>query len=143
MEEQQGAEAPIKPLKRAHHLRVPVRNEEEAAIKKNAERAGLSIAEYLRRVGMGHHIRGVIDEQKVLELSKVNADMGRLGGLLKLWLTDDKKLAKAGAVWTEGTVRALLKRLEDTQAQMLGKVLELTRTDGRGAVATEDPGEEP
>lgn len=143
MEEQQGAEAPIKPLKRTHHLRVPVRNEEEAAIKENAERAGLSIAEYLRRVGMGHHIRGVIDEQKVLELSKVNADMGRLGGLLKLWLTDDKKLAKAGVVWTEGTVRALLKRLEDTQAQMLGKVLELTRTDGGGAVATEDPGEEP
>ena len=143
MQEQQGADAPIKPLKRTHHLRVPVRDDEEAVIKENAGRAGLSIAEYLRRVGMGHHIRGVIDEQKVLELAKVNADMGRLGGLLKLWLTDDKKLSKAGAVWTEGTVRALLKRLEDTQTQMLGKVLELTRTDGGEQAATEASGEEP
>lgn len=113
------------PRKRAKHLRVPVFPGEEDVIKGNAERAGLAIAEYLRRLALGHQIRGVIDEQKVLELSKINADMGRLGGLLKLWLTDDKKLSTAGAVWTEGAVRALLKRLEDTQAAMLDKVQKL------------------
>lgn len=140
MEEQQGADAPQRPPKRARHLRVPVRPEEESAIKTNAERAGLSIAEYLRRVGLGHQIRGVIDEQKVLELAKVNADMGRLGGLLKLWLTDDKKLASSGGV-TEGTIRALLKRLEDTQAKLLWKVLDLSRRDGSESADALDSGE--
>lgn len=132
MKKQQGAGAPTSPPKRTLHLRVPVRPDEENTIKENAERAGLSIAEYLRRLGLGYQIRGVIDEQKVLELSKVNADMGRLGGLLKLWLTDDKKLSAAGIVWTEGTVRALLKRLEDVQQKMLFKVLDLSRKSGDG-----------
>lgn len=117
-----------------------MRPEEESAIKTNADRAGLSIAEYLRRVGIGHQIRGVIDEQKVLELAKVNADMGRLGGLLKLWLTDDKKLASSGGV-TEGTIRALLKRLEDTQAKLLWKVLDLSRRDGSESPEVPDSGE--
>jgi hypothetical protein len=140
MEEQQGADAPKRPPKRTLHLRVPVRPEEESAIKTNADRAGLSIAEYLRRVGIGHQIRGVIDEQKVLELAKVNADMGRLGGLLKLWLTDDKKLASSGGV-TEGTIRALLKRLEDTQAKLLWKVLDLSRREGSESPEAPDSGE--
>lgn len=120
MEEQKGAKQPTR--KNGKHLRVPVLPNEEAMIKANADRAGLTIAEYLRRLGLGYEIRGVIDQKCVLELAKINADMGRLGGLLKLWLTDDKKLAVIGSAWTQGTVRVLLKRLEDTQAVMLETV---------------------
>jgi len=42
-------------------------------------------------------------------------DLGRLGGLLKLWLTDDARLASVG----EATIRAVLARIESTQDQMI------------------------
>lgn len=35
-----------------------------------------------------------MDYKAVLDLVKVNADLGRLGGLLKLWLSDDKRVAQ-------------------------------------------------
>jgi hypothetical protein len=100
-------------------LRVPVLPDEEETIKANARRAGLTVAEYLRRLALGHEIRGTVDQQGILDLAKINADQGRLGGLLKLWLTDDRKLKEAGAAWSAGTVRALLGRLESTQAALL------------------------
>ncbi|MNF15483.1 hypothetical protein D3C80_2181150 [compost metagenome] len=61
----------------------------------------------------------------MLKLVKINADQGRLGGLLKLWLTDDPKLALAGIAMTPAVVRALLKRIEANQDEMLQLVQSL------------------
>ena len=41
-------------------------------------------------------------------------DLGRLGGLLKLWLTDDPRTARFG----DATILALLGRIEATQDEM-------------------------
>ena len=35
---------------------------------------------------MGYQVDSIVDIKQVNELSRVNADLGRLGGLLKLWL---------------------------------------------------------
>lgn len=101
--------------KHGKHLRVPVLPEEEALIKENAERAGLTIAAYLRNVGIGYEIRGIVDNNEVEKLAKINGDLGRLGGLLKLWLTNDARTVRFG----EGTIRAALARIEDTQDKMV------------------------
>ena len=111
--------------KHGKHLRVPVLASEEIVIKENAARASLTVAEYLRRLSLGYVIKGTIDSQCVHQLAKVNADQGRLGGLLKLWLTDDTKLAITGRIWTPGVVRALLKRIEANQSEMLHLVQSL------------------
>lgn len=100
--------------RRRHHLRVPVLPEEKEQIEANAAAAGLSVARYLREVGQGHRPQSVQDYRYVRELAKVNGDLGRLGGLLKLWLTDDDRVAHFG----EGTIRTLLERIEDKQEQM-------------------------
>jgi hypothetical protein len=54
--------------KHGKHLRVPVLYEEEAAIKQNAEAAGLTVAAYLLNIGMGGSVanihKGVIDTLK-------------------------------------------------------------------------------
>lgn len=100
--------------KRKHHLRVPVFPDEREKIEANARSAGVSVAAYLREVGQGYQIKGVLDYQRVRELVRVNGDLGRLGGLLKLWLTDDVRTAQFG----EATVRALLGRIEATQDEM-------------------------
>lgn len=88
--------------------------EERKEIEANARAAGVSMARFLREVGQGYQLRGVMDYHYVRELAKVNGDLGRLGGLLKLWLTDDIRTARYG----ERTIRALLARIEVTQDQM-------------------------
>ncbi|MGJ0637222.1 conjugal transfer transcriptional regulator TraJ [Xenorhabdus bovienii] len=112
----------LKPTrKHGRHLRVPVLPDEEIKIKQNAAAAGLSIAEYLRRLALGYEIYGVIDQHQVLELSRINADLGRLGGLLKLWLTNDERLTHLN----EKTISVVLTRIHDTQAAMLDVVKKL------------------
>lgn len=105
------------------HLRVPVLPEEESLIKQNAERAGLTVAAYLRNVGMGYEIRGIVDNNEVEKLAKINGDLGRLGGLLKLWLTNDVRTAQFG----ESTIRAALARIEDTQDKMIDVMRSIVR----------------
>jgi hypothetical protein len=96
------------------HLRVPVQPNEEEQIKRKARAAGTSIAAYLRNVGLGYEVRGILDNRRVEELARINGDLGRLGGLLKLWLTNDARTAAFG----EATIRALLSKIEDTQSAM-------------------------
>lgn len=111
----------VKTRKNGTHLRVPVLPSEEAEIKDNAAKAGLSIAEYLRRLGLGYPIKSKIDEEHILQMVKINADLGRLGGLLKLWLSNDKRTAS----FNQETIRTLLKKIETTQHTLYQKVKEL------------------
>ena len=67
-----------------------------------------------RDVGQGYQVKGVMDYEYVRELVRVNGDLGRLGGLLKLWLTDDPRTARFG----DATILALLNRIEATQDEM-------------------------
>jgi hypothetical protein len=102
------------PTRKQYQLRVPVLPNEAAAIKQMAASTGLPVAAYLRNVGLGYQVRGILDNKRVEELARINGDLGRLGGLLKLWLTDDPRTAQFG----EPTIRALLSKIDDTQAKM-------------------------
>lgn len=111
--------------KHGKHLRVPVLPDEEVIIKENAAKVSLPVAEYLRRLSLGHVIKSTLDSQSVLKIVKINADQGRLGGLLKLWLSDDEKLAASRPQVTPGILRELLKRIEKNQDEMLRLVQNL------------------
>jgi hypothetical protein len=89
--------------------------EERRQIQANAAATGLSLSTFLLNVGIGYQVRGIVDNKQVEELARINGDLGRLGGLLKLWLTDDARLASVG----EATIRAVLARIESTQDQMI------------------------
>ena len=89
--------------------------EERRQIEANANASGLSLSTYLLNVGVGYQIRGIVDHKQVEELARINGDLGRLGGLLKLWLTDDERTAEFG----KATIRAVLSRIEATQDQMI------------------------
>ncbi|MFH0785235.1 MAG: conjugal transfer transcriptional regulator TraJ [Pseudomonadota bacterium] len=104
--------------RRRHHLRVPVFPEEKDIIGQQAKAAGLSVARYLRDVGQGYRITGIMDYEKVRELARISGDLGRLGGLLKLWLTNDERAAQFG----HETIHALLSKIESTQDEM-GRVM--------------------
>ena len=111
MEEEAKANA----RKRGRHLRVPVFPDEEQAIKAQAAAAGLSIAAYLRSVGMGFEIKGIVDHQRVEDLARINGDLGRLGGLLKLWLTKDERLAQFDPDQMRQTIAGVLSKIASNQ----------------------------
>jgi hypothetical protein len=93
--------------------------EERRGIAAGAGAAGLSLSAYLRKVGMGYEIRSVLDQQWIIELARINADQGRLGGLLKLWLTNDEKLADHNPEQMRQMIYRVLERIQETQAAML------------------------
>ncbi len=69
--------------KRAAQIKAYVTPEEFALVMESSDRAGLSMSEFARRVCLGFRVESREDRQARRELLKVNADLGRLGGLLK------------------------------------------------------------
>jgi hypothetical protein len=88
--------------------------DEKTQLEQLAAASGKSVSSYLLTVGLGYRLHGILDNRRVEELARVNGDLGRLGGLLKLWLTNDARTAAFG----EATIRALLSKIEDTQDSM-------------------------
>ena len=106
------------------HLRVPVRHEEELQIKKQAANCGISVSSYLRTLGMGYEPKSITDNEKVQELAKINGDLGRLGGLLKLWLSDDRRAAH----FDKKAIIGVLRNIEDTRAQMVTTMMKIIKS---------------
>jgi len=113
----------IKKERRDKKLRVPVLPIEEAEIKNKAADAGLTVAEYLRNLGLGYQVPSVIDNRKVDALLKINADLGRLGGLIKLWLTNDKRAKLIG----KSQLYLTLDSIRNTQSTMLDVIMKLKK----------------
>lgn len=107
------------------HIKVWVLPSEKEAIEENARAVGLSVSTYLRNVGMGTQVRGVLDQRAVVELSKVNGDLGRLGGLLKMWLSNDERLAIFKRDQVETSIREALEKIQALQDQMFDAVKKL------------------
>ena len=109
--------------RRDKKLRVPVLPVEEKQIKSKAQESGLSIAEYLRNLGLGYHVPSVIDKSQVDALLKINGDLGRLGGLIKLWLTSESRTKFIG----RSQLQLTLDSIQSTQSVMLGEILKLRK----------------
>ena len=120
----EAAASPSRPASRSrqrqHALRVYVLPDERSRIAASAERAGLSVANYLRALGLGYEPPSAVDYQAVRDLAKVAGDQGRLGGLLKQWLA-----TKPGEGASEFDVSRLLDELLLLQAELRERVRSL------------------
>ena len=90
--------------------------DEAAQIKETSRMAGLTVSEFIRRVCMGFRVESREDRLARLELLKVNADMGRLGGLLKQALATGHGKEQ---------VYGLLYKIDQCQAELKAKIREL------------------
>ena len=97
--------------------------DERETIEQQARSTGLSKSSYLLRVGMGYPIRSIVDHHQVEELVKINGDLGRLGGLLKLWLSNGKPAPGIDA----RTIRETLQKIDRTQDQMVALMQKVLR----------------
>jgi len=94
-------------------LKSYVTPEEFTLIMESSDRAGLTLSEFARRVCLGCRVESREDQQARRELLKVNADLGRLGGLLKQALA-------AGAGREQ--IHRLLHQIDQIQAMLKEKV---------------------
>lgn len=92
--------------------------QDKEIIKAMAKTSNLTSSEYLRQLAIGYEPKSQIDNEAILKLCKINGDLGRLGGLLKWWLTDDKKTQHYNTV----DLRVLVNNIESTRLKLDEKI---------------------
>lgn len=117
------ADAPLRRRRKRLMLSVWALPEEKAIVDGRAKEQGLSTSSYLLRLGMGSEPQTMLDRESVQTLAKLNGDQGRLGGLLKLLLTNEDKLRRAGNRATlVAQIQTLLLDLKEVQTRIRAKV---------------------
>lgn len=101
----------LKP-KRKICLKSYVTQEEHNQIKKLAKQTGFSVSEYIRRNLTGQRIESKIDQTVFLSALKINADLGRLGGLFKHYI------AQGFMDVSPGEIRKVLYEIESRQRDL-------------------------
>jgi len=107
--------------KRELQIKVRVDKEEKFFLENRAKGVGKSTAAYLRDLAMEYPLRSVVDQYALDVLIKTKADLGRLGGLFKIWLTNNeeyKENVKLGK-YDYKTVEALLEKIEERQERLI------------------------
>ena len=95
-------------------LRCYVNTEEHAAISASARRAGLSRSTYIKRICLGQPTPSLEKQHARRDMMKAHADLGRLGGLFKLCLSE--KQGPLVALHQE--VRRILREIEYRQREL-------------------------
>jgi hypothetical protein len=116
--------------KRARRIGLTLHPAEAEAIQELARSVGMSVASYLRAVGAGYQPRSVVDRDQVDLMLKVNGDLGRLGGLLKLWLSDDAKLNQFDRGQVRQAILVALRRIDENQGSLRGVIRRALRDRG-------------
>ncbi len=106
---------------RARTMRFRVNADEEDEIENRARSAGLSLSAYLRGVALNHPIRSVYDLDAVSDLIKVNGDLGRVAGLLKLWLAE--KPGQGASRFDVDRMMADFRMMQGQIAELMGKAI--------------------
>ncbi len=78
----------------------------------------MSTSAYLRALGWGYQPIGHLDKEAAERLMRVKADLSRLGNLLKLWLSDEAKLAVFKPGQAAAYISRLLPAIHANQVQM-------------------------
>ncbi|NVZ60958.1 CopG family transcriptional regulator [Pseudomonas gingeri] len=110
----EGTKRKAPPRRRGKPIEVWVTDEEKATITERAEEAGMSRSGYLRALGLNTPIRSVVDLTAVADLAKANGDLGRVAGLLKLWLAE-----KRGQGARTVDVEAMMREFRELQREIM------------------------
>ena len=106
------------PRRQFRPLQVCCTPEERAQIEANAQAANMSVSSYLRALGTGYSPKSALDYTAVRDLMKEGADLRRYGGLLKMWLADDRRLKAHGEAKVRGYIETVMTRTEQISARM-------------------------
>ena len=100
--------------KKTINRQVRMTPEEFEVLSAKAATYGVKLPQYLRDCGMERPLRSLAEQRVFSVLSQLNADQGRLGGLLKLWLTEEERSAQG---WNRD-IKELLEGIKLNQEQI-------------------------
>ena len=106
-------------------VKVWVTAAEKAAIAEKAAAHSMSSSRYLRALGLALPIQSTIDHRAVLDLLKINADLGRLGGLIKMWLSSDQSFESRSGQALQRKLDGTLNQIRALQKQMSDRIQDL------------------
>ena len=106
-------------------VKVWVTPAEKAAIAEKAAAHSMSASRYLRALGLALPIQSTVDQRAVLELVKINADLGRLGGLIKMWLTSNESFQSASGQAMQRKLDGTLNEIRSLQKKMSDRIQDL------------------
>jgi hypothetical protein len=92
---------------------VRVTPEEKAEIALAARKVRLPQSRFLRELGLGRNPPSLVDLEALSILTRLRGDLGRLGGLLKLWLVE-----VPGRAVSENEVKAALSTVIEKQSEL-------------------------
>lgn len=99
-------------------IKVWVMPNEKVGIERAAKDCALPVSTYLRSLGLGYIPPSKIDKRHIIDLIKVSGDQGRLGGLLKMWLSNEERQEEL----VSGQVRQVLAQIDEVQELLLEKI---------------------
>ena len=102
-----------------HIIKVYVKPHEKDAIVAAARACRMSMSAYARTLALGTTPAASADLDRMDEVMKLHADLGRLGGLLKMTLTNDERLNDMGREMGVATIDGILVDIRATQARLL------------------------
>jgi hypothetical protein len=105
-------------------VKVYVTPEEKARIAANAAACGRSVSAYARVLAAGYEPKPRVDLSGMAEVFKLHADLGRLGGLMKMLLTNDERLNDMGRDMAAVTIDGVLVDIRATMANLRALVAE-------------------
>ena len=105
--------------RRKQMVLIRVDEEEKRTLQEKAKKCGQSIAGMLRALGLGYPLISRVDQFALDTLVKESANLGRLGGLLKWWLTQNSDTKPSLGNRTYESIEALVDEIEQNQREML------------------------
>lgn len=100
-------------------IKIYLKANDKANIAKNACDCGMSMSAYVRNLALGDIPVTNVELDEMNTVMKVHADLGRLGGLLKMMLTNDERLHDMGREMGVATIDGTLVDIRATQAKLL------------------------
>ncbi len=108
-------------------LKVMITTYEKARIAANATACGMTMSSYARTLLNGGIPLSLSDLSDLKEVFRLNADLGRLGGLLKMLLTNDERLNDMGRDMATVTIDNVLVDIRVTQDLLKNEVMSVLR----------------
>ena len=108
-------------------IKAYLRPEEYDRLTTQARNAGLSNSRYLKMIALGQEVRSLVDQKAYLSLLKSNADLGRLGGLLKHYLELSRDQPITDPQDWRRNLLSLLNSISVTQHQVGRHITDLSR----------------
>lgn len=96
-------------------IKIWVTDEEKKIIANVAKLCGLSLSAFARSRCLGYHPINRLELQHMEEIFRLHADIGRVGGLLKMLLTNDERMADPDCKALKPSIPGLIEEIKVNQ----------------------------